>query len=72
MTCGSEIRTLLADVGLNIGRAEMKMIRWMCGVSTSEELRKLVGVEPIPTVIISGRLRWYGHVVRKKGRGVGE
>ena len=46
------------------------MIRWMCGVSmkdrkTSEELRELVGVEPITTVIKSGRLRWYEHVMRK-------
>ena len=46
------------------------MIRWMCGVSmkdrrTSEELRELVGVEPITIVIKSGRLRWYGHVMRK-------
>ena len=32
---------------------------------TSEELRKLVGVEPITTFIRSGRLRWYGHVMRK-------
>ena len=32
---------------------------------TIEELRKLVGVEPITTVIRSGRLRWYGHVMRK-------
>ena len=60
MTYGSEIRPLL----------EMQMTRWMCGVSmkdrrTSEELRKLVGVEPITTVIRSGRLRWYGHVMRK-------
>ena len=46
------------------------MIRWMCGVSmkdrrTSEEMRGLVGVEPITTVIKSGRLRWYEHVMRK-------
>ena len=45
----SEIRPLEADVGLKFERAEMQMIRWMCGVSikdrkTSEELRKLVGV----------------------------
>ena len=26
---------------------------------TSEELRRLVGVEPITSVIRSGRLRWY-------------
>ena len=48
----------------------MQMIRWMCGFflkdrRTSEELRKLVGVQPITTVIRSGRLRWYGHVIRK-------
>ena len=45
------------------------MIRWMRCVSmkdrrTSEELRELVGVEPITTVIKSGRLRWYGHVMK--------
>ena len=42
----------------------------MCGVSmkdrmTSEELRKLVGVDPTTTVIRSGSLRWYGHVMSK-------
>ena len=47
----------------------MQMIRWMCGISlkdrmTNEELRRLVGVEPITTFIRSGRLRWYGHVMR--------
>ena len=48
----------------------MQMIRWMCGISlkdrrTNEELRRLVGVEPITTFIRSVRLRWYGHVMRK-------
>ena len=46
------------------------MIRSMCGVSmkdrrTSKELRELVGVEHITTVIKSGRLRCYEHVIRK-------
>ena len=45
------------------------MIRWICGVSmkdrrTSEELRRLVEVEPITTDIRSGRPRWYRHVMR--------
>ena len=31
----------------------------------SEELRELVGVEPITTVIKRGMLRWYEHVMRK-------
>ena len=49
------------------------MIRWMCGVSmkergTSEELKRLVRVESITTVIRRGRLRWYGHVMRKNDK----
>ena len=69
MTYGSETRPLLVDVGLKFERAEMQMIKWMCGVSmkdrwTSVELRRMVGVEPTTTVIRSGRLRWYGHVIR--------
>ena len=41
----------------------MQMIRWMCGISlkdrrTNEELRGLVGVEPITTFIGGGRLGW--------------
>ena len=70
MSYGSETRPLLVDVRLKFERAEMQIIRWMCGISlkdwrTNEELRKLVGVEPIATFIRSGRLRWYRHVMRK-------
>ena len=57
MTYGSETRPLLVDVGLKFERAEMQMIRWMCGISlkhrrTNEELRRLVGVESITTVVV--------------------
>ena len=31
MTYGSETRPLLVEVGLKFERAEMQMIRWMCG-----------------------------------------
>ena len=53
MIYGIETITLLVDVALKSERAEMKM---MCGVSmkdrkTSDELKKLVGLEPITTVI---------------------
>ena len=70
MIYGSETRPLLVDAGLKFERAEMQMIRRMCGVSmkdrrVNEELRRMVGVEPIRTFIRSGRLRWYGHVMRK-------
>ena len=70
MTYGSETRPLLVDVALKFEKTEMQMIRWICGVSmkdrrTHEKLRRLVGVEPITTIIISGTLRWYGHGMRK-------
>ena len=57
MTYGSETRPLLVDVGLKFERAEMQMIRWMCGISlkdrrTNEELRRMVGVEPIITLLL--------------------
>ena len=46
----------------------MHIIRLMFGGSmkvrrTSEELRRLVAVEIITTVIRSGKLRWYRHVM---------
>ena len=69
MTYGGETRPLLVEVGLKFERAEMQMIRGRCGVSlkdrTSEEMSRLVGVQSITTVIRSGRLRWYDHVMRK-------
>ena len=56
MIYGIETKPLLADGGLKFERAEMQIIRLMSGISTkdrsnSEELRKLVGVEYIITVI---------------------
>ena len=61
MIYGSETRPLLVDVGLKCERAEMQIIRWMCDVfmkdrRTSEELIMVFGVQPITTVIRSGRL----------------
>ena len=60
MTYGSEARPFLVDVGLKFESAEMQIIRWMCGVSMKD---RRTSVE-LTTVIRSGRLRWYGHVMR--------
>ena len=62
MAHGSETRLLLVDVGSKFERADMHMIRWMCGISLkdrriNDELRRLVGVKPVTTFIRSGRLR---------------
>src|SRR5260221_6511999 len=52
-------------------RAEMRMIRMMCGVSlrdkiTNVMLRERMGVEAIGVVVKRNRLRWFGHVVERK------
>ena len=44
--------------------------RWMCGVKLnerkkSEELRELLGLEPVSLMIKKSRLRWFGHDERK-------
>ena len=36
MIYGNETRLLLADVGLMFERADMQMLRWMCGVSMKD------------------------------------
>jgi len=51
-------------------RAEMRMVRWMCGVKLknrlpSIELRERLGVDDIALVLQQNRLRWYKHVLRK-------
>ena len=51
-------------------RAEMRMVRWICGVKLkdrlpSKELRERLGVDDIALILQQNRLRWYGHVLRK-------
>merc|ERR1711867_209128 len=53
-------------------RVEMRMVRWMCGVTLldkipSEELKTRMGLDKdIVEAVRESRLRWYGHVMRKK------
>src|SRR5437867_1796409 len=52
-------------------RTENIMIRWMSGVTlkdkrSSEELRRGLGIVGVDRVVRCGRLRWFGHVERKK------
>ena len=70
MTYGGETWALRADHERKLGRTEMRMVRWMCGVSlkdrrTNKELRDSLQIENITEVVRRARLRWYGHVERK-------
>ena len=70
MVYGCETWAITAEQMMRLERAERRMIRWMCGVSLkdrvpTEDLRKRIGVEPLLDVLRRGRLRWFGHVLRK-------
>jgi len=53
-------------------RAEMRMVRWMCGIKLkdrlfpSNELREILGIDDIALILQQNRLRWYGHVLGKE------
>ena len=70
MVYGSETWAVTAEQMMRMERAERRMMRWMCGVSLKDrvstvELRRRIGVEPLSDVLRRGRLRWFGHVLRK-------
>ena len=66
---GGETWALRRKEGM-LERTEMRMLRWILGVSLmerieSEEIRRRVGICKIVDKARESRLRWYGHVVRR-------
>jgi len=56
---------------VSLQRAEMRMVRWMCGVKLqdrfpSKELRERLGLDDIISVLQQNRLRWYGMCCEKR------
>jgi len=69
MLHGSETWPVTKENVVAIQRAEMRMVRWMCGIKLkdrlpSKELKERVGIDVIALVLQQNRLRWYGHVLR--------
>ena len=67
----SETWPLKSESVQRLERTEKRMVRWMCGTSLhekrrSEGLLQLMGLKKIMDEIRQGRLRWYGHVVRRE------
>jgi len=67
---GSETWPINAAHEMRMNQTEMNMMRRMCGIQLnerkrSEELRELLGSEPVSLMIRLCRLRWFGHVDHK-------
>ena len=70
MLYGSETWATNTEQVARLSRAEMRMVRCMCGVSlrerkTNAELRKSLGIKDIDEVMRWNGLIWMGHVLRK-------
>ena len=56
--------------------AEMRMLRWMCGVTRldkirNERIRGIMKVGEITKKVQERKLKWYGHVMRREEHHVG-
>jgi len=71
MLHGSEMWPIRKENEVALLRAEMRMVRWMCGIKLqdrgpSKGLRERLELGDIILVIQQNRLQWYGHVLRKE------
>ena len=70
MTYGAECWTMKKKDEMLMNKTEMRMLRWMQGVSLrehkrNEEITEAATFQPITTHLMQKRLRWYGHVRRR-------
>jgi len=71
MLHGSETWPVRKENEVALQRAEMRMVRWMCGMKlqdriSSKGLKERLGLDDIFLVLQQKRLQWYGHVLRKE------
>jgi len=72
MLHGSETWPVRKESVVALRQAEMRMVRWMCGIKLKDrlpikELRERLCIDDIALVLQQNRLRWYVHVLRKEG-----
>ena len=68
---GSETRPVRKENEVALQRAEMRMVRWMCGIKLqdrvpSKGLIERLGLDDIILVLQQNRFRWYGNVLRQE------
>ena len=70
MVYGSETWPMKKEDLSRLERAERWMMRRMCGVTlrdrvSSRELYDRLGLDSVSSIVVRGRLRWFGHVQRR-------
>ena len=68
---GSEAWTLRRREEESLERTEMRMLRWILGLTLrdrirNDDIRRILGVACITDKVQEARLRWYGHVQRRE------
>jgi hypothetical protein len=71
MLYGSECWAVDKKIEQRMSVAEMRMLRWMSGVTREDRIRNeyvrgSIGVAPIGDKMRENRLRWFGHVMRRE------
>ena len=71
MLHGSETWPVRKENEVALQQAEMRMVRWMCGMKLqdrvpSKGLRERLGLDDIILVLQQNKLRWYEHVLPKE------
>ena len=77
MMYGAETWAIKKTQEKKLDVAEMRMLRWMCGVTRrdkikNERIRGTTKVRELSDKVQEGRLKWYGHVVRRDEQYVGK
>ena len=76
MLYGTETASMRKVEERRMDVAEMRMLRWMCGVTRQDRIRNdyirgSAKVVEISKKVQEGRLRWYGHILRREEDHVG-
>ena len=77
MMYGAETWAVKKAQGKKLDVAEMRMLRWMSGVTKmdrirNERIRGTTKVGEISKKVQESRLKWYGHVLRREDECVGK
>ena len=77
MMYGAETWAVMKAQEKKLDVAEMRMLRWMSGVTKldrirNERIRGTKKVGEISKKVQESRLKWYGHVLRREDKNVGK